>query len=85
MDLSNSVILPREDFIELQQVAWDSTPAAVKTRVAQTIQSTTTMVGAAAIFVGATWGWVKAMDWLDGRRTANKIYEAETIAAARLK
>lgn len=73
MDFSNSVIMPREDFIELQTAAWDQLPLSVKDRVATTIQTTSICLGIATAVVAGTWGWAKAMDWLD-QRTHDRKY-----------
>jgi hypothetical protein len=68
-DLSESVIMPREDFYELSTVAFDNShvPSATE-RVGQSIQ-TIAVFGALAGAVGAaTWMCVKAQDWLETRR-----------------
>jgi hypothetical protein len=67
MDLSNSVIIPREDFLELQAVAWDSTPPAAKERIGSTIQTTFICMGVAAAVSAGTWGYATAMNWKDER------------------
>lgn len=77
MDFSNSVIMPREDFVELQTAAWDQTPPTAKERVAQTIQTTAICMGIAAAATAGSWGWVKAMDWYDERQLKRRIREAE--------
>lgn len=63
--LSESVIMPREDFYELQLAAWDHVPTSAKERVATTIQTTTVLTVMAVAFTGAAWGWAKAMNWLN--------------------
>lgn len=72
MNLSESVILPREDFIELQTAAWDQTPPSLSTRAAQSAQTTYVCVMLATVVVGATWGCTKAVDWLENRRLARQ-------------
>lgn len=77
-DLSNSVIIPREDFIELQTVAFDNShvPSAGE-RVGQILQNTTVFAGIALAFAGATWGWAKANDWLEERRHQRDLAEKQ--------
>lgn len=66
MDLSNSVIIPREDFFELQAEAL--TPLSAGQRIAGTIQTTVIFGAMSAASVAGVWGWVKATDWLEERR-----------------
>ena len=70
MNLENSVILPREDFVELQEAAWAQTPATLGERVAGTVQTSLVCFGIAAAVTAGTWGWAKALDWKDERRLA---------------
>lgn len=70
MNLENSVILPREDFVELQEAAWAQTPATTGERVASTVQTTIICFAAAAAVTAGTWGWAKACDWKDERTLA---------------
>lgn len=73
MELSESVIMPREDFLELQVAAWDQTPPTLSTRVAQATQATYVCVMLGAVVVGVTWGMTKAVDWLDERELKRQI------------
>lgn len=68
-DLSESVIMPREDFYELSTVAFDNShvPSAGE-RVGQTLQTTAVFAGMAAAVGAGTWAYVKAHDWLETRR-----------------
>ena len=68
MDLSNHVILPRDEYVELQTAAWDQTPTTVKDRISGTVQTTLIFAGFAAAVTGASYGWAKAVDWLETRR-----------------
>ena len=79
MDFSNSVIMPREDFIELSTVAFDNNnPVPIKERLATTAQTTATCAIIGSAFVLGTWGYVKAHDWLEEKRfkraTATRIH-----------
>lgn len=78
MDLSQSVVLPREDFMELQMAAWQHVPVPVKDRIAQTIQTSAVCMGLAAAVVVGTWGCFKAVDWLDERQLKRTIAERES-------
>jgi hypothetical protein len=74
-DLSNSVIMPREDFVELQTVAWDKsqvvTPFAERAGTALT--TTVFFAGAAAAVSVSVWAYAKATDWLDERSLRREI------------
>lgn len=70
MNLENSVILPREDFVELQEAAWAQPTATLGNRVASTLQTTIICFSAAAAVTAGTWGWAKACDWKDERALA---------------
>jgi hypothetical protein len=69
-ELNESVIMPREDFIELSTVAFDNShvPSASE-RVANVLQTTFIFGGVAGAVAAGTWGWAKAIDWLEERRT----------------
>jgi hypothetical protein len=73
-DLSNSVIMPREDFIELSTVAFDNShvPTAGE-RVATTVQTLTVFSGLAAAVTAATWGWAKAVDWREKKQHEREL------------
>lgn len=77
MSLENSVILPREDFVELQTAAWAQNPPSASERVGSTIQTTFICMGVAAAVTAGTWGWAKALDWKDERRLARVRAEHE--------
>ncbi len=77
MDLANSVILPREDFIELSTVAWNQPPTSAKERVATTLQTSTIFMGAALAFGAGSWIWYKAMARLEDKKHENLIAEID--------
>lgn len=77
-DLSQSVIIPREDLIELQTAAFDNSHVpTVGERVGNTTQALVTFAGIAAAITGATWGWAKANDWLENRRHKRDLAEKQ--------
>jgi len=77
MDLSNSVIIPREDFLELQQVAWSQTPTEGKERVASVVQTAAVFAIIAAAITAGTWGWAKAMEWREKKSFERMTHEPE--------
>lgn len=83
MELSNSVILPREDFVELQTAAWSQTPASAKDRIAGTVQTTIIFGAMAAAVTAGTWGWAKAVDWREERAFQRRQRELEAEKAAK--
>ena len=85
MDFSNSVILPREDFIELSTVAWNQPPTTVGERIGTTVQTTLFFTAMTAAFSVGTYAWYRLMSKLEKEKTANAIYEAETIENIRNK
>jgi len=68
MDLSNHVIVPREDFIELQEVAYNQPTPSLGERAASTAQTTLVFAGIAAALTAGSYGWAKAMDWREERQ-----------------
>lgn len=72
-DLKNSVILPREDFLELQTAAWDPNSLTVNSRIATTVQTTLVFAAMAGAVAAGTWGWAKAMDWKEKRSFDRKM------------
>lgn len=71
------VALPREDYIELTSAAYDQTPATVGERVGSTVQTTAMVLGLSAAVTAGTWGWAKAVDWLEERRLRRTLDEAQ--------
>lgn len=82
-NLENSVILPREDFLELQQVAWDQNPPSTKERIASTAQTTAVCFVMAGAFGAGTWAWAKAVDWRDERKFKREMAKAEKASTLR--
>lgn len=69
-ELSNSVIMPREDFLELQAVAYDNSHVpTLGERAANTGQALVVFAGIAAAVTAGTWGWAAARDWFERRQT----------------
>lgn len=82
MDFNNSVIMPREDFLEMQAVAWNQPTPSGKERVAQTAQTTLIFAAMSGAVVAGSYGWAKAMDWLDEKRFQRKMRENEAKKTA---
>lgn len=78
MDLSQSVIMPREDFVELQEAAWSSLPQSFGDRAASMMQTTVVCTVLAGAVVASSWGVAKAMDWYDERSWKRKKTTTET-------
>lgn len=83
MDFSNSVILPREDFIELQTAAWDQPDMTVGDRASSIVQTTMVLAIVSSAIVAARWGWAKAADWQEQknfeRMQANPDFRPSTM------
>lgn len=77
MKLSESVILPREDFIELQTAAWDQKPISVKEQAKSVVQTYVVFAGLAAFSTAGIWGWAKIMDWKEERALARTLHDQE--------
>ena len=71
-DLNNSVIMPREDFIELSSVAYDSHIPSFGERSGQVIQATFVMAAFAGAITAAAWGVVKAQNWFEQNQANRK-------------
>lgn len=67
-DLSNSVIIPRDDFLELEAAAYTAPPKTVGDRAAATVQTTLWFAAAAAAVTAGSWGWAKAVDFRERRQ-----------------
>lgn len=77
MDFSKSVIMPRDDFEELQIAAWSQVPTPAGERVASIIHTSTVLGVLTAAFSVGTWVWYKAAEKLEEKKYANKIAEIE--------
>lgn len=62
------VAMPRDDYYELQAAADNQPPMSTGQRVASTVHSTAVVIGIAAAVTAGSWGWAKAVDWLEDRR-----------------
>lgn len=62
----NHVILPVEEFTELQAAAYDN--PTITDRIATSAQTIVFFGAVAGAFVGGAWGVTKATDWLEERR-----------------
>ena len=76
--LSESVIMPREDFIELSTVAFDNHHIpSVSERVANTIQITAVFGVMAAAVTAGSWGWAKAVEWRERKAHERGMEKAQ--------
>ena len=73
------VVLPREDFNELNTAA--HTDPSVADRLASTTQTFFVFGAVAAGVTGAAFGVAKATDWLEERRYKRNVRTAETKTA----
>lgn len=85
MDLSNSVVMPREDFIELSTAAWDHHPTPPSERFAQTLQTSTIFMAMAAAFSVGTWVWYRLMSQLEKEKLEHRIAAADHVDDLRKK
>lgn len=74
-DFSNSVIMPREDFIELQTAAWDNDQT-VGDRALATLQTTLVFTAIAGCVAASSWAYAKAMNWKDEKAFERAMREA---------
>lgn len=70
----NHVVLPREDFNELQNTAYNNTMSPAD-RVASTAQTFLVFGGLTAGIIGSAFGIAKATDWLEKRRHERTMTE----------
>ena len=77
-DLSNSVIMPREDFVELSTVAFDNShvPSAGE-RIASVTQTTAVFAVMGGAIVLVTAGCTKVIDWYETRVHNRKLAELQ--------
>lgn len=80
--LSNSVIMPREDFIELSEAAWNQPTPSAGERVAGTLQTTVVCAALAGMVAGASWGWATAAEWLEEKRFQRELRRKESEKSA---
>jgi hypothetical protein len=78
MELSpDHVVLPRQDYLDLQEAAMLSTPMSGSERLGAVVQTTAVFAGLSLAFTGAAWGWVKAKNWLDERNFQRRVRAGE--------
>ena len=79
-ELKDSVILPREDFLELEAAAFDQHFSG-KERVAQTAQPFAVFVGLAAAVTAGAAAVAKVRDWYEtramNRRQVERLFEID--------
>jgi len=77
-DLANSVIMPREDFIELSTVAFDNHRVpSLSERTAQVTQTTFVLGALAGAASVAAWGVMAANDWFERRQHDRQMLREE--------
>ena len=77
MDLSNSIVLPREDFFDLQKEALNQLPVTNKERVktiGQTIVVSSIITGAV---IGGRWAWLKLTEKYAEKALQRRIREPQ--------
>lgn len=77
LDLSSSVILPREDYIELCTTAWGQDPTPLGERIATTVQTIIVCAAIGGALAAPAWAWLKAGVKLEDKKLANDIAAAE--------
>ena len=78
MELSpDHVVLPREDFLELQEAAMTAPTMTGSERLGSLLQTTGVLTGVALAFTASAWGWVKAKDWLEERHFQRRVRSGE--------
>lgn len=75
-DLGNSVILPREDYDELQSNANGTTPTTSE-RIASVLHTSAIFGSMAGAVLGASWAYSWARDWRERRQHERQMKQAE--------
>lgn len=73
MDISKSVILPREDFLELQANSFNRPPMSFNQRAASALQTAVYLTVLSVSITAMSYGWAKAMDWLDQKKFDRRL------------
>jgi len=68
LDPTKSVILPADDFLELQASAYSSPPKTTSDRIGGTVQTIIVCAALAGCVTASSWGIAKAMDWYEERQ-----------------
>lgn len=76
MDFSNSVILPREDFVELQEAAWSNDPQPTAERIASVAQTFTVFAIVTGAVLAMSWGYHAAADWRERKAFERRLKQA---------
>lgn len=78
MELSpDHVVIPREDFLAMQEAAMIPSNLTAKDRLGNVAQTTAILAGTSIAFSAAVWGWVKAKDWLEERNFQRRVRAGE--------
>lgn len=68
------VKLPQSDYQELMYAAnQDATPMTVADRAASAAHTTIVVAALAGAVTAGSWGWAKAMDWLEEREFQRRL------------
>jgi hypothetical protein len=83
MDLNQVVIMPTETYQELSEAAWNSPPTTLGGAVISSMQTIIVCTAFVGAITGASYGWAKAMDWLerqqlDRKKTTNRTSTTST-------
>lgn len=76
-ELKDSVILPREDFLELQAETYRPNPTTRKDRMEATAQTFAFCAIVAAAVTAGSFGWAKAMEWRESKTFAREMRRIE--------
>jgi len=78
MDFSNSVIIPRDDFVELETAAYSQTNKSIKDRSLDTVQASVIIVVIGGAFAASAWAWAKANDWYEKKAREKRLLDSES-------
>ena len=79
MRLSDSVIIPRAEFEELEFAAYTSPKKNIQERAIDTVQASVLIVVTGAVMGVVTWVWVKTQDKIDEKNRQRRLREDETL------
>lgn len=71
-ELNNSVLIPRDDFLELQLAAFNNGPTPPGERIATTVQTAVVFTMIAGTIAGGSWAFYKARDWFEQKSFARQ-------------
>lgn len=76
MDLNDHhVIIPSDEYLELQTANWNQPPATINDRIAGTVQTALIFAAASAAFVAGAWGIAKVQNWHEERILQRRMRE----------